>query len=147
MRTSRHGFTTIEAVMVLLIVAAVIGALTPSVVRQISHARVNRAASVVAADFYLCQSLAGRQHSPIVITVDSVAMTTTVTTALPAPATLFVRHFDVNSEFKLLKFSASTGSVQVLPNGMVNASVLVTVGDGTYSRQVRMTRAGQIRVL
>ena len=77
----RLGFTLIEAVMVLLIVATVIGALAPSVVRQISHARVNRAANVVAADFFQAQSLAGRQQKPVVFTVDSSARTITVASA------------------------------------------------------------------
>jgi type II secretory pathway pseudopilin PulG len=61
---SPAGFSIIEAVMVLLIVATILAALTPGVIRTLSHARVNRAATVVAAQFYVAQSLAGRQRKP-----------------------------------------------------------------------------------
>lgn len=131
----------------LLIVAAVVGALTPAVVKQIQHARVNRAASVVAADFFLCQSLAGRQHGPILYTIDTVGMTATVASPHPTLTTLYVRQFGVTSEFKLSTLSATVAAIQVLPNGRSSSTVIVTVGAGGYTRQVRMTRAGQIRLL
>ena len=143
----RLGFTLMEAVMVLLIVATVVGALTPSVIRQIAHARVNRAANVVASDFYLAQSLAGRQHGPVIITFDSTARQTTISPPAPANTNLLTRRFGIDSEFKLTTFSATSSPIQILPNGMANAAVTITVASGAYTRQVRMTRAGQIRVL
>jgi type II secretory pathway pseudopilin PulG len=144
---NRLGFTLIEAVMVLLIVATVVGALTPSVVRQVSHARVNRAANVVAADFFLAQSLAGRQHAPVVITFDSTSKETTINQPPPSNTNLVTRRFGPDSEFKLSGYSGSPNSVLILPNATGTTSVTVTLSAGTYSRQVRMTRAGQIRVL
>ena len=146
-RAYRLGFSLIEAVMVLLIVAVVIGALTPSVIRQIAHARVNRAANVVAADFFLAQSLAGRQHGPVLVSFDSTNKQTTITQPPPANTNLLTRRFGIDSEFKLTTFTASATTVQILPNGMANAAVVMTVGSGGYNRQVRITRAGQIRVL
>ena len=143
----RLGFSMIEAVMVLLIVATVIGALTPSVVRQIAHARVNRAANVIAADFFLAQSLAGRQHGPVVVAFDSTNKQTTITQPPPASTNLLTRRFGIDSEFKLTTFTATSSPVQVLPNGMASVAVTLTVGSGGYTRQIRMTRAGQIRVL
>jgi len=146
-RAHRLGFSMIEAVMVLLIVAIVVGALLPSVVQQIAHARVNRAANVVAADFFLAQSLAGRQHAPVVVSFDSTNMQTTITQPPPANTNLLTRRFGIDSEFKLSTFTATSSPVQILPNGMASAAVILTVGQGGYTRQVRMTRAGQIRVL
>lgn len=146
-RAGRLGFSLIEAVMVLLIVATVVGALTPSVIRQIAHARVNRAANVIAADFYLAQSLAGRQHSPVMMTFDTTGKLTTITQPPPANTNLLTRRFDINSEFKLTTYTASSSPVQILANGMASTAVTLTVGSGGYTRQVRMTRAGQIRVL
>ena len=131
--------------MVLIIVATVVGALTPSVMRQITHARINRAANVVAGDFYLAQSLAVRQHSPVIVTFDSTLKTTTI--ALPSGTALFTRHFDLDSEFKLTAYSASPASVTLLPSGMSNASVTVTIGGSDFNKRVRMTRAGQIRII
>src|SRR6185369_7678056 len=93
---TRLGFSMIEAVMVLLIIATVVGALTPSVIRTISHARVNRAASVVAADLYQAQSLASRARKPVRVTIDSTLRTVTLTDAQTA-TTLTTRRFDVTS--------------------------------------------------
>lgn len=135
-----------EAVMVLLVVATVVGALTPSVIRQLTHARINRAANVIAADFYLAQSLAGRQHQPVTMQFSPGAKTTTITDPQTA-TTLYTRRFGPESEFKLTTFSGTPASVQVLPNGMSSASVTISIGDATYQRQIRMSRAGQIRII
>ena len=143
----QSGFTLAEAAIVLLIVAVVIGALTPGVVRQLSHARTNRAANVVAASFFQAQSLAGRQHTPVVIAFNGTSMRMTISQPPPSNTVLVTRYFGQDSEFHLVTFSASPATVLVLPNGMTNGTVLVTMGDGTYSRQVKMSRAGQVRVM
>ncbi len=140
------GFTIFEAVMVLLVVLTVIAALTPGVTRTLNHARVNRAANVVAAQFYLAQSMAGRQHKPVTVLVSPGAKTITISDAA-TDSTLLVRQFGSTSEFNLLGLSASPATVYILPTGMASASVTVTVGDPSYQQQVWMSRAGQIRIL
>jgi prepilin-type N-terminal cleavage/methylation domain-containing protein len=144
-KSGQSGFTLIELAMVMVIIAVVVGALTPSVVRQLSHARTNRAATVVAADFYHAQSVAGRQRSPVAMTFDAVARTMTLT-APATGATLAVRRFGPGSDFGLTIFTASPASVLVLPTGMASGSVTVTVGDASYTRRVLLTRAGMIRI-
>jgi type II secretory pathway pseudopilin PulG len=141
------GFTLIEAMIVLVIVATVIGALTPSVMEQIAHARANRAASVAAATLLEAQTLAGRGRTPVVVSFNQTARTITI--ALPAPVStvLSTRRFGLDSEFKLTVFAATQASVTVRPNGTANASVTLTLGGGGLTRQVRMTLAGQVRML
>ena len=139
------GFSMIEAVMVLLIIATVVGALTPSVIRTISHARVNRAASVVAADFYQAQSLSARSRKPVRVTVDSTARSVTLADAQTG-STLTVRHFDVTSEFKLPRLFGTPASILVFPSAMSSVAIAVTVGDATYFRIVNVSRAGQVRI-
>jgi len=144
--TRPAGFTIFEAVMVLLIVLTVVAALTPGVTRALNHARVNRAANVVAAQFYLAQSMAGRQHQPVKLLVSPGAKTITLSDAA-SDSPLLVRSFGGDSEFNLLALSASPATAYILPSGMASASVTVTVGDPSYQQQVRMSRAGQIRIL
>jgi type II secretory pathway pseudopilin PulG len=143
----QSGFTLIEAAMVLVIVATVIGMLTPSVMQQIAHARVNRAANVTAAVLFEAQTLAGRARAPIVVRFDQSAKTIAIATSGSTPSTLSTRRFGIDSEFKLTQFSADQASVTVWPNGTANASVIVTLGGGGLTRQIRMTLAGQIRIL
>jgi len=133
--------------MVLTIIAAVVGALAPSVRRQLMHARVNRAASVVAGDFFLAQSIAGRQRVPVSIAFDDTAKSTVITDSRSSTTVLVTRRFGPGSDFNLVTFAAAPASVLVLPNGMATTTVTVTLGDGSYQRQVRLSRAGQVRIL
>jgi type II secretory pathway pseudopilin PulG len=139
------GFTLIEAAVVLLIVAVVVGALTPSVVRQLSRARTNRAATVVAATFYQAQTTAGRGRSPVIIQFNTSAMTMTMTET-SSGSVLRTQQFGPDSDFKLTTFTASPATVTILPTGMASSSVTVSVGGGGLSRQVLLTRAGMIRI-
>ena len=132
--------------MVLLVVATILAALTPGVIRTLSHARVNRAANVVAAQFYVAQSLAGRQRRPVWLTVNRGAKTIAITDAVSATR-LAIWYFGLDSEFRLPSLTAAPDSVRILPNGMANVSIVVDVGDASYKQRVRMTKAGQIRIL
>jgi type II secretory pathway pseudopilin PulG len=142
----RAGFTLFEAIIVLVIVATVVGALTPSVSRILSRARVNRAAVVVAADLMMAQSLAGRQRRAVAVTVDSVQRSVTVSTADLATA-LARRQLGADSEFKLATCTSNPPSFIVYPNGTANTAVTLAVGAAGYQRQVKMSRAGLIRVV
>lgn len=131
--------------MVLLIVAVVIGALTPSVLRQIEHARINRAANVIAADFLQIQTMAGRQQAPLRMVVDVTLKTISIN--LTSGTTLSVRRLGTDTEFKIGTLAASPTSVLVLPSGMASAQMTITVTTSGYSKQIRMSRAGQVRIL
>jgi hypothetical protein len=131
--------------MVLLIIATVVGALTPSVIRQITHARINRATRVIAADFYLAQSTASRTRKPVSMSVDSAARTVTMTDTQSATQ-ISTRQYGTTSEFKLQQVYSVPASIIVFPSGMLSASVAVTVGDPSYRRYVNVSRAGQIRI-
>lgn len=131
--------------MVLLIVAVVIGALTPSVLRQIEHARINRAANVIAADFLQIQTMAGRQQAPLRMVVDVTLKTISIN--LTSGTTLSVRRLGTDTEFKIGTLAASPTSVLVLPSGMASTQITITVTTSGYSKQIRMSRAGQVRIL
>jgi type II secretory pathway pseudopilin PulG len=141
----RSGFTIMEAVMVLLIVATIIGALTPSVIRQITHARVNRAATVIAADFYLAQTTAARMRRPVSVFVDTLERKYTFTDAATATQ-LLQRRFANQTEFKVGGMTANPVSFLVFPSGMLNTPVTIQVGDAAYTRTVTASRAGQVRL-
>lgn len=144
-RRKQFGFSLIEAVMVLLIIGTVLGALTPSVVRQITHARVNRAARVIAADVYLAQSTASRSRKPVQISIDSTVRTMTLRDA-QSGTTLTVRYYGTDSEFKLARLYATPNTILVFPSTMGSGTMAIVVGDASYARSVNVSRAGQVRV-
>ncbi|HTX65266.1 MAG TPA: hypothetical protein VMD31_05820 [Opitutaceae bacterium] len=145
------GFTIFEALLVILIVFVMVASLIPKVGQTLGHARVNRAAYVVAADLLLAQSLAARQRSPVELaivnaSVDSM-LALTITDAASGKV-LRTDYFDkANSDFNLGALSASPASVAVMPNGTASASMVVTVGATDYNHQVRITLAGQVRII
>ncbi len=143
---ARSGFSTIEAVIVLLIVMIIVGTHTPTVQKQRTHTRISRAARAAAADLYLAQALAQRERQPVPVTGDSVAKTVTLKISTP-DTVLQRRYYGIQGEYKLPMIYAVPGSIVVFPNGMSNATITVSMSDGTFTRQVRMSRAGQILVL
>ena len=146
-RPASSGFTIYEAMMVLLVVAVVVGALTPSVRRQLMHARVNRAANVLASDLFLSQSIASRQRVPVRVTFDLTEMKSFIIDSRSGGQTYQMHLYGPNSDFKLQSMTASPITVFVMPNGMASAALTLTISDGAgYSRQIRMSRAGLIRV-
>jgi len=140
------GFTIFEAVLVILIIFVVVASLIPKVDQTLGHGRVNRSANVIAAEFLLSQSLAARQHAPVIVAVNASTLTLTISQPPPASTVLRSYVFDISSDFKLAALSASPASVQVMPNGTASASMLVTVGGTDYYHQVRLTQAGQVRI-
>jgi hypothetical protein len=50
------------------------------------------------------------------------------------------------SEYKLYSVSGAPATVDLLPQGVVTASTIVTLSAAGYSRTVTMTRGGHVRV-
>lgn len=125
----------------------IVATLIPKVGQTLGHSRVNRSANVVAADFFLAQSLAARQRAPVIVAIDPTALTLTISQAPPSSTVLRVQAFDLSSDFKLAALTASPSAVQVMPNGTASASMVVTVGGMDYYHQVRITQAGQVRII
>jgi prepilin-type N-terminal cleavage/methylation domain-containing protein len=143
---SRAGFTLVEALLAIVVLGILAGALAPVVSRQISHSRVNNAAQTLAADLEHALSLAGRQRAPVRVTVDPAQRLVVITDR--ATGTVITRRpYGAASEFKVESLTASPASLDLLPQGMATSAATLTVGIGSYSRQVTLTRAGLIRVV
>ena len=140
-----RGFTLIEALIAIAILGILVGALTPLVSRQISHSRVNNAAQLLAADLESALSLAGRQRTPVRLTVDPAQRTVVIADRATGNA-ITRRSYGPTSEFKVETLTAAPASVDLLPQGMATSAATLTVGIGSYSRQVTLTRAGLVRV-
>jgi prepilin-type N-terminal cleavage/methylation domain-containing protein len=145
MRTIRTGFTLIETMAVLTIAGTAMGMAFPEVVRAVSHARVNQAASVAAGDFELAASLADRQRRPVRITFDAVARAVTFTDR-NSGTVLARRLYGATTDFKLEQLTAAPAQVDLFPNGSASQATVVTLGLAGYARYITISRAGQVRV-
>jgi prepilin-type N-terminal cleavage/methylation domain-containing protein len=142
----RQGFSMLEMLVVLIIVAALIGITIPKIARAVRHERVNRAAQVLVADLQNGFAMAGRQRAPVRLTFTP----TTETYVFSDRATgtvLQTRIMDKRSEYALTTLSASPTQIDVLPNGIGSAALTVTVAQGDYSRTVTASSAGFVRLV
>ncbi|HEX2167160.1 MAG TPA: GspH/FimT family pseudopilin [Longimicrobiales bacterium] len=143
---SRDGFTLTEVLIVLILVGIIGGFAFAQVGSMLAKTRVQRAASVVAADLKLAHSLAARQRQPIRISIDPAANAMRLRD-FATPATIYSqRYFHAEGEYPVETFSADETSVLVYPNGLSEKPMTITVAAGGESRQISMSRAGQVRV-
>ena len=141
----RPGFSLIEMLVTVSMLAIMVGMAAPNVSKDITHGRVNSAAHIVAADLEQALSLAGRQRRPVRVIIDAgrkeIVLTDRVTGTL-----ISRRQLGDVSEFKLYSVSGAPSTVDVLPHGVATAATVVTLTAGDYSRRVTMSRGGYVRV-
>jgi type II secretion system protein H len=143
---SRAGFSLIELVMVLLLIGIGAGTVIPPVGRMLGRGRLNRAASVVATDLQLASTTAARRRAPVRMSVDTINRIVRIVDHA-TPATVYTeRRYDTTSDFTVQRLDASPTTLVFYPNGLANDTIRFTLTASGETRQVRMSRAGQIRV-
>jgi type IV fimbrial biogenesis protein FimT len=142
---SRFGFTLIETLIALAFIAILGGVAAPLVTRQMTHARVNNAAQVIAGDLEMALALAGRQRRPVRVTIDP-SQRAVLVIDRASGQTLTRRVYGSVTEYKLQTLTASPASIDIMPHGVTTAATTLTVGIGSYSRRITLTRAGRVRV-
>ena len=140
------GFTLIELIITIVVagILTTIGylRLAPALV----HARVQRAATVVATDLQYAQLLAVRQRQPVAVIVDD-ALKGYIIRLRDTAVTFRRRYFGTDADFGLDSLGASPATVVLYPSGVTTGTITVGLGLNGYTRRVKMTRSGQIRIL
>ena len=113
----------------------------------LEHSKVNGAVSVVAADLQYAQFLAARQRKPIVVIVTPITKSYVIRDRADPTLIFRTRYLDANSDYTLDSLSATSTSMVIFANGITSASVTFTPWLDGYSRQVKFTKAGQIRII
>lgn len=144
-RALRAGFSLIEMLVTVAMLAIMIGMAAPEVSKDISQSRVSRAAQVVAGDLEQALSLAGRQRRPVRVVVDGSAKEIQLIDRVSGQL-ISRRQLGDLSEYKLYSVSGSPSTVDLLPHGVATAPTVVILSAGGYSRRVTMTRGGHVRV-
>ncbi len=133
------------------IVITVLGIITTIAIWRMSpaleRARVRRAASVLAGDLQYAQVLAARQRAPVVVITQSATQAYLIRNR--AGTQIYRQRFigpDTDYGLQTLTASPST-SIEVFPNGAATQTTTFTLGLAGYQRQVRLSRAGQVRLV
>ena len=141
----RRGFSLVELSIAMVLAAVGMSMAIRPLSRTLGHERINRSASVVASDLELALSLASRQRHPVRVVFDSIAIQYTITNRLDG--TVYQRRsLGPQSEFTLSGARFQPATLDIFPSGLASGPLTVTLGTGTYTRQVTMTRAGLIRI-
>ncbi len=136
------GFSLLELLASLLIVAVVATLAFPRVGRMLAADRVERAAATAAGDLRAGQALAARTRRPAVFSADTLggyrvtdAGTSTV---------LLLR--SLRADFALTGLSAQPGQVTLFAGGTASGPLTLTLAVGSETRTVRLSRAGLVWV-
>ncbi len=139
------GYTVVE----MAIVIATAGVLMTLVIWRtgpaLQRARARQAVAAVASDLQYAQMLAARQREPVVVIVNTGLKLILIRSR---GGTIFRRRFvGPDTEYGLDTLTVTTGTVEIFPNGVATSSMTVRAAAPGYSREVRLSRAGQVRVV
>lgn len=140
------GFTMLEMVFALVIFGVLLSIAWLRIGPALSQTRVRSAATVVATDLQYAQMLAVRQRRPVAVIVDN-SVKSYIIRLRDTSLTFRNRYFGQDSEYLLDSLSASPPSVVLFPSGVAAATTTFTVKRGGFARHVRLSRAGQVRIV
>jgi type II secretion system protein H len=143
-RGDASGFTLLEVIITLVLIAALVAAATPSVSRAVAHSSVNNAASVLAGDLEHAFSLAARQRAPVRIRFDPTNKRYLIQNR--AGVELRRRTFGPTSDLEVESITPSVTDLDVFPSGLASGPLTVDLRRQGYAVRVTMTRAGKVRI-
>jgi len=131
-------------IVILGVLSAMVGPAMSTVVR---HNRVNRSATLIAADLQNAFAVAARQREPVRIQADANTRSY-VFVDRKTGAILRIRTFyGDTSEYRLTRLTFTPSTIDVFPSGVSSAPLVVDLANGNYTRQVTASTAGFIRTL
>jgi len=149
MRSTGRGFSLPELALTLSIIAILTAMAVAKVGTILSRSKVDRAASVVAADLELAFTTGGRLRQPMRFKCDCANKTYALYDVLNGGALRFQRSFGLNSAYPLDSMRFTPDSMTVLPPGRVYSATLpfqVDLFSGARVRRVTMSSAGFVRI-
>lgn len=143
------GFTLVELLIVITIIA-VVGLIATTSFRSFrEHSILNRAAEIVAADASLTRSYAIRERLNVSLVADEAARTYVIRSA--SGDTLARRFFDAGSDIQVdsLDVAGAGDSLTFNPRGLLATGAIAQIGIGRNdaARQVQVNALGRARVV
>ena len=146
-KDARHGFSMMEMLVVIVILGVLSAMVGPAMSRVVRHNRVNRSATLIAADLQNAFAVAARQREPVRIQADANTRSY-VFVDRKTGAILRIRTFyGDTSEYRLTRLTFTPSTIDVFPSGISSAALVVDLANGDYVRQVTASTAGFIRML
>jgi len=145
-KNARLGFSMVEILVVVGIVGILATMAGPAMSRIVRHQRTNRAAMVITADLQNAFAVAARQRQPVRIQADETTRSYQFIDRKTGNILRIRTFYGDTSEYRLTKLKFTPATIDVFPNGISSSAVVVDLANGDYTRQIKASSAGFIRV-
>ncbi len=142
----RPAFSMVEVLVVIGVVGILATMVGPAMSRIVRHQRVNRSATLIAADLQNAFAVAARQREPVRIQADAPTRSYQFIDR-KSGAVLRIRTFyGDTSEYRLTSLVFTPATLDVFPSGISSAPVTISLANGDYAKTITASTAGFIRV-
>lgn len=141
------GYTMVEMAVVLMVLGILSVLSFVKLQPALEHGKVNGAASVIAADLQYGQLVAARQRKPVVVIANTATKSYSIRDRADASLVFRTRYLGTDTDYTLDAFSTTGASMEIFPTGVTRTTTTYTLGLNGYSRQVKFTKAGQVRII
>lgn len=145
--SAREGFSIFELLIVIVILGVLSSMVGPAMSRIVRHNRVNRSATVIAADLQNAFAVAARQREPVRIQADAATRSYQFIDRKTGAVLRIRTFYGDTSEYRLTSLVFNPSTIDVFPSGVSSAFLRVDMANGDYARQVTASTAGFIRML
>lgn len=141
----QRGFTFVEIVMVLVVSSILASFAILKLAPTLEQSRVRRSATSIATDLQWAQMIAARQRRPVLFIVSEGLRSYMIRDA--SSATVFREaHLGADTDFRIDQLEANPTTLEIFPSGVVRNAGNYVVRVSGVQRNVRISRAGQVRI-
>jgi prepilin-type N-terminal cleavage/methylation domain-containing protein len=146
-KCSGSGFSIVEMLVVVAVLGIMAGISGPAMSIMVRHNRVNRATMVITSDLQNAFAVAARQREPVRIQADSVNRSYQFVDRKTGAVLRIRTFYGDNSEYLLNTLVFTPATIDVFPNGVSSAALTVKLANGDYSKQIKASTAGFVRIV